>query len=65
MPEKYSKKCLTFLSIREMQMDTTLSLRFQLTPMTMAKIKNAGKADTDKYMEKNQLSSIAGGTASW
>jgi hypothetical protein len=38
MTEKHVKKCLIFLVIREMQIKTTL--RFYLTPVRMAKIKN-------------------------
>jgi hypothetical protein len=40
MPEKYLKKCSTSSVIREMQIKT--SLRFHLTPVKMAKIKNSG-----------------------
>jgi hypothetical protein len=39
MTEKYLKKCSTPLIIKEMQMKTTL--RFHLTPVRMAKIKNS------------------------
>jgi hypothetical protein len=38
MAEKHWKKCSKFLVIREMQIKTTL--RFYLTPIRMAKIKN-------------------------
>jgi hypothetical protein len=39
MAKKHSKKCLKFLEIREMQIKTTL--RFHLTPIRMANIKNS------------------------
>jgi hypothetical protein len=40
MAEKYLNKCLISLVIREMQIKTTL--RFHLTPVSMAKIKHSG-----------------------
>jgi hypothetical protein len=38
MAKKHMKKCLPFLAIKEMQIKTTI--RFHLTPVTIAIIKN-------------------------
>jgi hypothetical protein len=40
MTEKHLKKCSIFIVIKEMQIKTTL--RFHLTAVRMAKIKNSG-----------------------
>jgi hypothetical protein len=42
MFEKHLMKCSTSLVIREMQIKT--ALRFHLTPVRMAKIKNSGNS---------------------
>ena len=42
MAEKHLKKCSTSLVIREMKIKTTL--RFHITPVRMAKIKNSGES---------------------
>ena len=43
MAEKHLKKCSTSLVIREIQIKTTL--RFHLTPVRIAKIKNSGDSN--------------------
>jgi hypothetical protein len=63
MAEKHQKKSSTSLVIREMQSKT--ALRFHLTPVRMAKIKNSMVADAGKDVEKEKHSSIADGIASW
>ena len=61
MAEKHLKKCSAFLIIREMQIKPTL--RFHLTPVKMAKIKNAGDSRCED-VEKEEHSSIVVGIAS-
>ena len=51
------------LIIREMQIKTTL--RFHLTLVSMANIKNSGDRRSWRGCEERRTSSIAGGSASW
>ena len=46
-----------------MQIKTTL--RFHLTAVRIARIKNSGEADAGEDMEKEEHSSTAGGIVSW
>ena len=46
--EKHFKNCSKSLIIREMQINTTL--RFHLTPVRMARIKNSGHWQIPKWM---------------
>ena len=62
MAEKHLKKCSTSLVSREMQIKATL--RFHLTPVTMAKIKNSGDSRCWQGCEESGHSSIVGGIAS-
>jgi hypothetical protein len=57
MTKKYMKKCSTFLAIKEMQVKT--SLRFHLTPVRMAIIKNT--TNVGKDARKKEPSYTAGG----
>jgi len=59
MAEKHLKKFSTFLVIREMKIKTTL--RFQFTPVRMAKIKNSSNSRCWQGYRKGEHSSIVGG----
>jgi hypothetical protein len=62
MVEKHLKKCSTSLVIREMQIKMTL--RFNLIPVRMAKIKNSGNSRCWRECEENVTLFVAGGIAS-
>ena len=62
MAEKHLKKCSASLITREMQIKITL--RFHLTPVRMAKIKNSDDSSTGVDVEKEEHSSTVGGIAS-
>ena len=63
MAERYLRKCSTSLVIREMQIKTTL--RFHLTPVRMAKIKNIDTTYAGEVVGKREHFCIVGGNASW
>jgi hypothetical protein len=62
MAEKHMKKYSTSLFIREIQIKTTL--RFLLTPIRMAKIKNSGDSRRCRGCDKEEHSSITDWIAS-
>jgi hypothetical protein len=61
--KKQIKKCSTFLVIGGMQIKTTL--RFHLTPVTIAKIKYSDDSRCWEGLEKEEYSSTVGGIAIW
>jgi hypothetical protein len=62
MAKKHKKKCSSSLAIKEMQIKTTL--RFHLTPVRTAIIKNTTKIGVDEDVGEKEPSYTAGGNAS-
>jgi hypothetical protein len=63
MAEKELKKCSISLVIREMEIKTTL--RFHLTSIRMAKVKDSGDSRRCQGCGEREHSFIVGGIASW
>jgi hypothetical protein len=62
--QKLSKKIRKGISSSSKEKSKT-TLRFYLTPVRMAKIKNSVTTHVCEDVEKKELSSTAGGIASW
>jgi hypothetical protein len=63
MAKKYMRKCSPSLAIKEMQIKTTL--RFHLTPVRIAIIKDTTRTCVGEDVGKKEPSYTAVGNASW